>query len=64
MVYGSEYKYDWGHYITKTFTSQTKGHLSNLGIFINAGYKLNDNQVLSIHSRNDDHKETGGNKTF
>ena len=61
--FGSEYKYDWGHYITKTFTSQTKGHLSNLGIFINAGYKLNDNQVLSIHSRNDDHKETGGNKT-
>ena len=37
--------------------------MSNLGIFINAGYKLNDNQVLSIHSRNDDHKETGGNKT-
>ena len=25
--FGSEYKYDWGHYLTKTFASQTKGHL-------------------------------------
>jgi len=61
---GSEYKYDWGHYLTKTFTSHTSGHLSNLGIFVNAGYKLNENQVLSLHGRNDDHKETGGNKTY
>jgi len=61
---GSEYKYDWGHYLTKTFASQTRGHLSNLGIFSNAGYKFNENQVLSVHGRNDDHKETGGNKTY
>ena len=62
--FGSEYKYDWGHYQTKTFTSHTNGHLSNLGIFVNAGYKLNQNQLLSLHGRNDDHKETGGNKTY
>ncbi len=62
--FGSEYKYDWGHYLTKTFSSQTKGHLSNLGIFINTGYKFNKNQILSLHGRNDDHKETGGNKTY
>ena len=62
--FGSEYKYDWGHYLTKTFTSQTKGHLSNLGVFANVGYKFNQNQLLSIHARNDDHKETGGNKTY
>ena len=62
--FGSEYKYDWGHYQTKTFSSQTRGHLSNLGFFANAGYKLNNNQILSLHSRNDDHKETGGNKTY
>ncbi len=61
---GSEYKYDWGHYLTKTFASQTRGHLGNLGIFANAGYKFNKNQVLSVHGRNDDHKETGGNKTY
>ncbi len=62
--FGSEYKYDWGHYQTETFSSQTRGHLINLGIFANAGYKFNDNQILSFHSRNDDHKETGGNKTY
>ena len=61
---GSEYKYDWGHYLTKTFASQTRGHLSNFGIFTNAGYKFNENQILSLHGRNDDHKETGGNKTY
>ena len=61
---GSEYKYDWGHYQTTTFSSQTRGHLSNLGIFLNAGYKFNENQILSFHGRNDDHKETGGNKTY
>ena len=39
--YGAEYKYDWGEYTTLTFTSQTKGHLKNFGIFTNAGYKFN-----------------------
>ncbi len=62
--FGSEYKYDWGHYLTKTFASQTRGHISNLGTFVNAGYKFNDNQIFSFHGRNDDHKETGGNKTY
>ena len=62
--FGSEYKYDWGHYLTKTFTSQTKGHLKNFGFFTNVGYRFNSNQVLSIYNRNDDHKETGGNKTY
>ena len=62
--YGAEYKYDWGDYTTLTFTSQTKGHLKNLGIFANTGYKFNDKQYLSFHLRNDDHKETGGNHTY
>ncbi len=62
--YGAEYKYDWGHYQTTTFSSQTKGHISNFGLFANVGYKFNENQVLSFHGRNDDHKETGGNKTY
>ncbi len=62
--YGAEYKYDWGDYTTLTFASQTKGHLKNLGIFANTGYKLNDKQSLSLHLRNDDHKETGGNQTY
>ncbi len=62
--FGSEYKYDWGHYLTKTFASHTRGHLSNFGIFLNAGYRFKENQILSFHGRNDDHKETGGNKTY
>ena len=62
--FGAEYKYDWGEYSTLTFTSQTKGHLKNFGIFSNAGYKLNENQSLSFHLRSDDHKETGGNQTY
>ena len=62
--FGSEYKYDWGHYQTTTFASQTRGHLSNLGFFTNAGYKFNENQILSFHGRSDDHKETGGNTTY
>jgi vitamin B12 transporter len=62
--YGSEYKYDWGHYQTTTFSSQTRGHLGNFGIFTNVGYKFDENRILSFHGRNDDHKETGGNKTY
>ena len=62
--FGSEYKYDWGHYLTKTFSSSTKGHLSNFGLFANAGYKFNENQIISFYARNDDHRETGGNKTY
>ncbi len=62
--YGGEYKYDWGHYLTKTFSSQTSGHLNNIGIFGNAGYRINENQLFSLYVRNDDHKETGGNKTY
>ena len=62
--YGAEYKYDWGNYSTLTFTSQTRGHLKNLGIFANTGYKINNNQLLSLHIRNDDHKETGANQTY
>ena len=33
-------------------------------MFINTGYKFNKKQILSFHVRNDDHKETGGNKTY
>ena len=62
--YGAEYKYDWGNYKTLTFDSQTKGHLKNLGTFANLGYKINEFNSTSIHLRNDDNKETGGNKSY
>ena len=62
--YGGEYKYDWGNFSTTTFTSQTKGHVNNFGLYGNVGYSLNDNQLFSMHVRNDDHKQTGGNQTY
>ena len=62
--YGSEYKYDWGNFSTTTFTSQTKKHINNFNVFANLGYKINNNQILSIHGRNDDHKQTGGTQTY
>ncbi len=62
--YGSEYKYDWGNFSTTTFTSQTKGHVNNFGLYGNVGYSLNENQLFSAHVRNDDHKQTGGNQTY
>ena len=62
--FGSEYKYDWAKFKTQTFTSQSKGHVSNLGTFANAGYKFNENQILSLYARNDLHKITDENQTY
>ena len=47
LGFGTEYKYDWGDFSTTTFTSQTKGHVKNLGIYGNLGYGLNENQLLN-----------------
>ncbi len=62
--FGGEYKYDWANFETQTFTSQSKGHVSNLGTFANVGYKFNKNQVLSIYGRNDLHKITDENQSY
>jgi vitamin B12 transporter len=62
--YGADYKYDWGNFSTTTLTSQTKGHVKNFGLFSNLAYLINDKQLLSLHVRNDDHKQTGGNQTY
>ena len=51
-----------GETILQLLLLQTRGHVSNLGLFANIGYLINENQILSIHGRNDDHKETGGIK--
>ena len=50
--FGSEYKYDWGHYLTKTFSSNMGGHVKNIGIFINWDTSLIKIK-LSFHGRND-----------
>jgi vitamin B12 transporter len=63
--YGSEYKYDWGYFENRgSYNASTKGHVNNLGIFANVGYKLNENSIFSIYGRSDDHKTTGGNQTY
>jgi len=63
--YGSEYKYDWGAFENRgSYTASTKGHMKDLGFFANAGYKINENQILSIYGRTDDHNTTGRNLTY
>ena len=41
-----------------------KGHIADLGLFANAGYKLSDDTILSLYGRFDDHKTTGFNETY
>ena len=63
--YGSEFKYDWGSFENRgSYNASTKGHMSNLGVFGNLGYKLNENSIFSIYGRSDDHNTTGGNQTY
>ena len=63
--YGSEYKYDWGAFENRgSYTASTKGHMKNFGLFANAGYKINENQILSIYGRSDDHNTTSRNQTY
>jgi vitamin B12 transporter len=61
--YGSEYKYDWGAFENRgSYAASTKGHMKDLGVFVNTGYKINENQILSIYGRSDDHNTT--NQTY
>ena len=63
--FGSEYKYDWGSFINEgSFNSSTKGHVKDLGIFANAGYKIFDNSILSFYGRRDNHNTAGRNNTY
>ena len=63
--YGTEYKYDWGAFENRgSYTASTKGHMKDFGIFGNIGYKFNENLILSIYGRSDDHNTTGGNQTY
>ena len=65
LGYGSEYKYDWGAFENRgSYTASTKGHIKNLGLFANAGFKINDKQIFSIYGRIDDNNTTGNNQTY
>ena len=63
--YGSEYKYDWGNFENRgSYTASTKGHVKDLALFANAGYKISENQTLSFYARSDDHNTAGRNETY
>ena len=63
--FGSEYKYDWGNFENRgSYNASTRGHMKNLGIFVNAGYKITKNQIISIYGRSDEHNTTGRNHTY
>jgi len=63
--YGGEYKYDWGGFENRgSYTASTKGHVKNLGLFANVGFKISENQILSIFGRTDNHNTTRSNQTY
>ena len=63
--FGNEYKYDWGSFENRgSYTQSTKGHMKDMGIFANVGLKLNQDSILSLYGRSDDHNTTGGNQTY
>ncbi len=65
LGYGSEYKYDWGEFENRgSYTASTKGHMKDLGIFLNVGYKINENQIFSIYGRSDDHNTASTNESY
>ena len=58
-------KYDWGAFENRgSYTQSTKGHVKDSGFFANTGFKLNENSILSLYARTDDHSTTGGNQTY
>ena len=62
---GTEYKYDWGKFENRgSYSASTKGHMKNFGFFGNAGYKFNNNQILSLYGRSDEHNTTSRNETY
>ena len=63
--YGGDYKYDWGNFENRgSYNASTKGHMENLSLFSNLGYKLNKYQILSLYLRADNHNTTDFNETY
>lgn len=63
--YGGEYKYDWGNFENRgSYNASTRGHMKNLGLFSNFGYRLNKNQIFSFYLRSDNHNTTDLNETY
>ena len=64
---GSDYTYNSGKFSNfGSFypNSTVDAHVYDLGIFGNAGYRLNENTTLSAFIRSDDHRTTDLNNTY
>ena len=63
--FGSDYNYAKGDFIVHgTYGSSAKGHMDNLGLFANAGFKTDNKTTLSGHIRGDSHKYSEENITY
>ena len=63
--FGSDYNYTKGDFQIKgNWGSSAKGHTDNIGIYSNAGFKLNEKTLFSAHLRGDSHKYSQENLTY
>ena len=52
LGFGSDYNYTKGDFkIHGNWGSSAKGHMDNIGLYTNVGYKLDDNTFFSTHLR-------------
>ena len=57
LGFGSDYNYTQGDFkVHGNWGSSAEGHMDNIGFFSNAGYKFNNDTILSAHLRGDSHK--------
>ncbi len=65
LGFGSDYNYTKGDFEVKgNWGSSAKGHMDNVGVFSNAGYKIDNTTILSFHVRGDSHKYSQENLTY
>ena len=65
LGFGTDYNYTKGDFkIHGNWGSSAKGHMDNIGLYSNVGYKLDDNTSLSAHLRGDSHKYSQENLTY
>ena len=65
LGFGTEYNYTKGDFkIHGNWGSSAKGHMDNIGLYSNMGYKLDDNTSFSAHLRGDSHKYSEENLTY
>lgn len=62
---GSEYIYNLGQFDNRgSYQASTKGNSNNFAIYGNIGWHILENSTISLFTRNDEHKQTGSNRTY